>query len=132
MPSGDAARFFPLTSKPRRTQTGEPAHSVHAGGSVPARLGNTLIHINLTVSPLEPWHTEARVAVPVDSAYCPVLARVWGAQVRSLRHPVSGCTYKQSTFTFFQPSCLKKMQYATSHIDCFSLGAESIHIVCYD
>lgn len=34
----DPALFCPLTGEPRKTQTGEPAHSVHTGGPVPARL----------------------------------------------------------------------------------------------
>lgn len=95
---GGPALFFPLTSEPRRTQTGEPAHSVHTGGSVPAGLRNALIHINLTVSALEPRHTEARVSVPADSAYRTVLARVWRAQVRCWRQPVRRRTYEQIIF----------------------------------
>lgn len=96
---GGPALFFPLTSEPRRTQTGEPAHSVHTGGSVPAGLWNALIHINLTVSALEPRHTEARVSVPADSAYRTVLARVWRAQVHCWRQAVRSCTYEQITFS---------------------------------
>lgn len=94
---GDPALFYPLTREPRSTQTGEPAHSVHTGGSVPAGLWDALIHINLTVSTLEARHTEARVAVPAESAYCPVLARVWRALVHRWRRPVRGCTYEQIT-----------------------------------
>lgn len=80
--------FLALTSEPRRTQAGIPAHSVQAGGSVHAGHRNTLVHINLTVSTLESRHAEARVAITSSSTYCLVLARVWQALVLSLMQPV--------------------------------------------
>lgn len=86
-----------LTGKPRGTEAGISAHSVQTDASVLARLWNTLIHINLTVIPLETRHTEAWVAVPTGSAQRSVLARVWGALVQWRRQLVSWCTYKQST-----------------------------------
>lgn len=75
------AQFSSLTSEPRRTQTGEVAHSVLTGGAVPAGLWGTLIHVNLAVGALETRHAEARVAVPTCSAYGAVLARVRRALV---------------------------------------------------
>lgn len=77
-----------LTSEPRRTQTGEVAQSVLAGGAVPARLRGTLVHVNLAVGALETRHAEARVAVPACSADGAVLAGVRRALVLCGGRPV--------------------------------------------
>lgn len=105
-----------LTCESWRTQTGKSPHSVHAGGSVPARLWSALVHIYLAVSTLEAWHAEAGVAVPTVSAYSLVLARVWEAVVHSWRLLVKGCTWEHITFrnktqqrALFKDKCKQKL-----------------------
>lgn len=77
-----------LTSEPRRTQAGEVPHPVLTGGSVPAGLRGTLVHVNLAVAALESRHAEARVAVPSCPADGAVLAGVRGALVLCGGRPV--------------------------------------------
>lgn len=71
-----------LTCEPRSAQTQEPANLVHTSGSILARLGDALVHLDLTQRPLEARDTEASRPIPTTPTDGPITAGVRGALVK--------------------------------------------------